>query len=755
MHRAPYLRGSLKRSLSQPLQFPLSGGVAGYIYSQIKAISSLVLASDSAVHAPARPVFDNEVLQLNGVDQYVTYPNTVPNTATSIEVSGWVKPNELRNVKILFSLLHSNSDDLRLITHLASGTFRLEADDGSVDSLNTNLPIDLNQWVFIEFGILGGNLYFKGFFQDLSIATTFDFSTITDGRMAWGARAGDSSLCSETAIAGVKVKIDGVLTQHDLQGNELDASGNGNHLTLVDAPTFVIDNSHELAEADRVNAVGCGLGKTFDGVGAYATTGINGTDYTDSFTFECFIIKPSASLAQCFFGGFVGADRLFMQMSNSLISLGIGGDFTSGIITGLSHGVTYKVKFVADASTWEMFLDDVSAATGSHNGSMNPNTTLNIGSRALESGQDQYFEGSIWGVKVNGLSIPLNDTDRIVRDSDGNEIGAYIGDVSDYVLPAHATLPNVDYLGNPLTYGAAYPAPLVPTQSNAASFNGVDGYAETALNVTGSVSIEGYAYLNSATDFQVVWAKGFNTYRLSIASNTITVNQSGTSIAMPTGRSVHLRVDYRPTDATLYIDGVEVWVGSVSYADEDTEVFYVGARSNAGILGGFLNGSVYGVEVDGVSIPLNNAATGYDVASDGSLCTYVGGVTNTTQDVYHAEYELGFTKYTHASEPALHVVYQNGAPVPSPTLPAGYSHASEHPPIEGHNQGSYGFTNAITEGGDKPPAFALLPDDYYSGDATTDEYQFRTLPNGDTDRFVGFSDTPTTEEQETIDQYHE
>jgi len=76
----------------------------------------------------------------------------------------------------------------------------------------------------------------------------------------------DSAANDEVIVKYAKITLaDGTIyAQWDFQ-NELDSSGNDRHLTLVNNPSFPIDNSAELAPYDRINTEGYS-----EGTGAYA-----------------------------------------------------------------------------------------------------------------------------------------------------------------------------------------------------------------------------------------------------------------------------------------------------------------------------------------------------------------------------------------------------------------------------------------------------------------------------------------------------
>ncbi len=591
------LKGAMKLPMKLPLKMGLIGGFIDSIISKIKSIPGLVVASDPAIHKPDRPIFDNEVLSLNGVDQYGGTGITQDLSLSEFSFEAVVAIGSVISGHVI-----SQADGL------GTGRILLRIENGFVASSlggisqSSTLAIPLNTPTKI------GVHYDNGVVTLMRGDDTFVYNATQEyatGELLVGVNKSENGNYFKGNISSIKGIVNGaLLAQYDLQGNGLDASGNGNHLTLVGAPPFIVDNSAELADADRVNSVG------------YGTS--------------------------------------------------------------------------------------------------------------------------------DGTDIPIGER-----------------------VPAHATLPNVDYLGNPLTYGAGYPAKPQPRQSACAVFDGTFGaYAELpSFDLTNNEwEMSGFVNISDLTNNPILsQADGSGTGRTILQSSeggdnrwfTFLGGTGGLAFNIPvvTGEDLLFTLHYNLGTLTLTVGDAQDTINITNEVNDG--VLYL-ARSKSGTTNGFLSAS--GLNINGTSIPLNNAATGFDLASDGSLATYFGGVTQGTQDEYHVEYEQGFTNYTHATLPDFHAVYENGQPIDgSEIIAQGYTFDQEHVAIDGHNGGAYVLSTQITEGGDQPPAWnGILPVDMVPTDPESSIFQWRNLDGGEqADRILGFTTAPSAEEQTAIDKYHE
>jgi hypothetical protein len=255
---------------------------------------------------PAKPLPVESLCRVfNGVDQYVDTGLTMNNSDTSIEVSGWFYPNEGRNTRIAFSAMHSNADDFRLISISSEGVWRLEADDGSVDALTTTLPTDLQQWVYVEFGIVDGEMYFRyNGANELTRETSFNFSTINDGRITIAKRATDDINAN---CRWADAKINGVSIPFNNLGS-YDIASDGTLVSYINNPTSALQDvvHRELRE---------GFFKGVRGSGGRIDTGITSTTVTSMK--GRFIKPPLSSTPYALMGCQDGGSNRFYVYTNA------------------------------------------------------------------------------------------------------------------------------------------------------------------------------------------------------------------------------------------------------------------------------------------------------------------------------------------------------------------------------------------------------------------------------------------------------
>ena len=558
-----------------------------------KWLDGIVVASDPEYHVGDRPYHDMLVASFNGTGSLsfdVGSSNDNAFGACTIERWFFLDSSQSGSVRVLWSLGNSA---YRLFVQSNGNLYVLGATDTSVAA-----PLD--QWFHVA----------VDYNQDgLAIAMRLDFSTVWSGLSGVGDTLGVSKffigsrdngtsegLFLEGEASGGKITLDDgtILCQNDLQGNSLDASGNGNHLMLSGGVSYFVDNSAELKDADRVNAVG------------YGTS--------------------------------------------------------------------------------------------------------------------------------DGTDIPIGE-----------------------IVPAHATLEGVDYLGNPLTYGAGYPAKPQPRQSSALSLNGVDQYVDTGINPQSegwtSIDLQATVRTTSSTSQTILGGNTDASNRAFLKFNTGSIQIGVGDVLLTHSASFDDGVwrDYRLTsDGSSYefsVDGVVVESGTHGGNLQPNIPFIVGRHATSATQ--FLDGQISNVKINGTHFPLAAGAGDVDYATDGTQATLVGAPSWTTQDEYHYNHDNGFQLYENGASKAR---YPLGITV---TPPAGYTKTADYKAIDGHNFGEYVLSNQITEGGNKPPALADLPDDLAPGDSFADNFfwRYRLLDGLGYDRIIGLDHTASEEEKEIIDVY--
>ncbi|MCP4833067.1 MAG: LamG domain-containing protein, partial [Gammaproteobacteria bacterium] len=220
-------------------------------------------------------------------------------------------------------------------------------------------------------------------------------------------------------------------------------------------------------------------------------------------------------------------------------------------------------------------------------------------------------------------------------------------------IPAHATEQGVDCFGNNLAYGSGYPAKPLPVESLCRVFNGVDQYVDTGLTPSATGFIEcvfnasaiggtskiivgssdnpatSRCYIAITPDGEISGGLGGDNASVILGNSTITQGLWYTAKLQWDGSSVN-----------LYLNGALEYTGAQNGSPDTSLNLYVG-KSNSVTFPAPFNGEVADVKINGVSIPFNNLGS-YDIASDGTLVSYINNPTSALQDVVHRELREGF-----------------------------------------------------------------------------------------------------------------
>ena len=242
----------------------LTHGLNGSEYSTLLLLLAAcdpLVAMDSRLIDSAntgRPILQGAALSFDGATQNAESPSLITSSDTFIHASFWLKPNE-PNFAIFFSILHSSADDIRLVS--SSNLFRLDLDDGSVSSISTTESTISSTWRFVEIYVADGDNWIEFDGVRYSGAHPFSLSTLTDGRLALGAKVGGTfpATCS---IIDARITSDSVNEHWELRDNGLSALTSGTDLTLVGSPVSVTDNT---IPVDPANERGFSGRMWFDG----------------------------------------------------------------------------------------------------------------------------------------------------------------------------------------------------------------------------------------------------------------------------------------------------------------------------------------------------------------------------------------------------------------------------------------------------------------------------------------------------------
>ena len=339
----------------------------------------------------------------------------------------------------------------------------------------------------------------------------------------------------------------------------------------------------------------------------------------------------------------------------------------------------------------------------------------------------------------------------MVATSDGTDIP--IGDI----VPAHATLEGVDYLGNPLTYGAGYPAKPQPRQSSALSLNGVDQYGSFDItqptfpfeisfygeNTNAAAALSGAGISSPTSGVRYYTIQSDPDDRIVIQRRSVEDGlQTYTVNTTEAPRNVRV-VFQSDTSFDVYNNGilVESVTGQPSVRIDDLTKGVIGTLRFVSPAQ-FFEGVLANVKINDTHFPLAVGAGDVIYATDGTQGTLVGAPSWTTQDEYHYNIENGFQLYENGGLQARYPLNISVTPA------AGFTKVSDNPiVIRGHNNAEtlFDFTN-LTETDNQPPAIAATGQtltDYAFGDGLANPFFKRTLSARGEDRHSLFESTLT------------
>ena len=479
-----------------------------------------------------------------------------------------------------------------------------------------------------------------------------------------------------------------IYAEWGMNGTGLDSSGNGRHLTLINNPSFVVDNTVGVREVLELNGS--------NQYGSYDTS-----DTSDGWIGAHTIstktkLKSYSVFMQVIHARGVAANRLIVVPGTNTLSCN---GLTSTYVMPLNTWVDIDVEFDSNGHCIDIRVDSVSYTTGTGSTTdANGNSNYYIGRRHASLNAD---------IDVASNVITLSNGDVYARwnlngnslDSSGNGRDLTLVNnpqfIPSYELSTTDELDPINTVG--YSYGTGqYAGEVIPPD---VANNGLDALGNT-LDVSGDAYPHPRQPVNSAC-------------RLFTGSEYITSGYiEGTeTIASYVGTAV-------PTVSSGRVDFTSGWCARVTLSS-------------------------------GLVITLNNAGNS-EISSDGNVVQYINAPASSTQNDLHAELLEGYTRYidTSDSNALRHVIYKDGRPLFIPVLPDGWVKAGEYPAIpQGHNEArtQFNFTH-ITETGNRPPeieATGLDLQNYSFGDTLTNPFFKRTMASFNEDRHTMFPEALT------------
>jgi len=509
-----------------------------------------------------------------------------------------------------------------------------------------------------------------------------------------------------------------------------DVSGNGYHITWVNSPAYVAQNVFSYA-----NTVGYSEYMYFDGVDDYISLDSLIDFDTSDFFVTAKIIMDDVNNDGMIFGktthwvAYLASGAALIQIREDVT----GTTYTVNLDSSLENNTEYEITVRRVGTELSVDIDGVKQVSTQTCLVGDSFSVDQIGSR---SGGVNLFQGVIFQCNINNVASYLGDgnLDENWVDQIGSNNGTVVGSPSNIFIPALTDL-TADAAGGTLQHqGVAKPRAYADGNS-CISLNGSNQYGDSS---------EIFPIQGSNPDFTI--AARFNTD--SLATYQVIVdgrdaNDDGIRVSIDTSGGLLFSVnehDYNlasvfstGTDycliashdgggrTTVFINGVKIvdeassattlattvdWlIGRIGYTSNwffsgtmfDVEIFDEALSDDDAIA--FSNGSpIAPTPIRNIPISEGAGTTSYDKSGNNDI-TWVNAPTWSTQDVFAANFEHGFSLYEHATLDPLRVPYgDDGSPL-TITPPSGYTKTSDNPPILGHNdfEGTLDFVNTSVD----------------------------------------------------------
>ena len=384
------------------------------------------------------------------------------------------------------------------------------------------------------------------------------------------------------------------------------------------------------------------------------------------------------------------------------------------------------------------------------------------------------------GTLQNGAAFVVDNT--LPPEADKLNLEGYTDD-SGVLKPRDESDPANDIDGNPLQYsGSVYPRRPEYRNSYAASFDGVDDYVDTGLEVKDDSEFECYLKKTSVSSGKFPFGTTSDTSnrmqveeRAGVWRCIIGTSSQYIDVAETTGEWGTIKLF---ANGDVYYNGISQGntggTQSLNTVSNGSRVIF-GGRSLSGGSGGWWTGNIawfksYRAAVLESHYPLTEGAgdTAHDISGNGNHGTINNASTATEGAGFWAgridgeanahNINNGFTLYENGAN-KLRVPYMDGSPLASPTVPAGYTLTSENPAITDGYNGAETELDAynIAEGDNPSPATNNNPDlesiEFGADFASNDAAYMRLKSSTENDRLITFADDLTGGDETLAQKY--
>lgn len=262
--------------------------------------------------------------------------------------------------------------------------------------------------------------------------------------------------------------------------------------------------------------------------------------------------------------------------------------------------------------------------------------------RALNSNHATITGGATWTTKKDETLI--NYTTKYGYSLDGN------------VITPRIVNSDLDAQGNSCQFLGKVASDMKMVNSNCVSFDGVNGYAQSTMQINASNSYDiSIRFKTSVSTSSILLDARYavmNGIKVQTKQDGLifTHNTTNINVGNYSDNLWHrIRATWDGTFISVYVDGILKDTVAVGVGISSTSNFTVGARSFSAPIS-FFNGNVADLKIntDGVQVDFNLAegtgTTCYAREEETKTLALIGGVTWNTQDEFHANITKGFSK---------------------------------------------------------------------------------------------------------------
>ena len=706
--------------------------IAGLYFSSALSTGNVLFSS---VGTDPRELQQGYAIDLNGTNQYGDLSDHIAAFASKTRgrITGYIKTTTTAISQIIGASDKSDGSSDIAVRLTADGKLQFVVRDNAVPDILWDSTATVNDGVEHSFDVhmTATGLVVKidgavdaGTFTNGNASTVAWFNDVADlDFLAIGANedSGGLQFYYDGAAFGLVIydedgttELLNIPTIEKLGATAYDVSGNGYHATWVNSPAYVVQNVFSYA-----NTVGHSEYMYFDGVDDYVRLDDVITMPGD-FKVSWIQYLESGS-DKVVVGG--GTDNFIRWDSTGLLVRINGTIFTFDTEPTYQQALNYSVRRVGSNLTLARGGVDVETISGNTDDFL----LLEIGTRFSGVLLGMFF-GVIANLSVDvgntGASnhewLGYGNTNDAWLDQIGSNNGTVVGSPSNILIPALTDL-TADASGGTLQHqGVAKPRAYADGNScidlNGSSQSGDAGDLGKTSGTYGSTEYEFDIYIK---EFSVgfIFSKSRLNESLEAHINTngrvrfipkedLFYDVPSDTFSINTWHKVAFSWDSSTGLSTCIVDGdsitlIKAGAGSTtSTGTYDGETFKVGRREGgtpyfANCRLANLNLTVDGEKLLNTPISEGAGTTSYDKSGNNNDITWVNAPTWSTQDVFAANFEHGFSLYEHATLDPIRVPYgENGSPL-TITPPSGYTKTSDNPPIKGHNdfEGTLDFVN--------------------------------------------------------------